>query len=350
MLVGKVIKAYCRTGATTNADKNIATTIGSRNSLYKALHSKPHAILPQACSIRQGKELFIQIKSEGQNPITICRYCLYYDKLQGKTKDFPMRILVTNDDGVFAEGLWILVKELRNIAQVIVVAPDREQSAIGTAVTLRQPLRLQKITPVVPEVETYSVEGTPSDSVILALGKLVKGKVDLVISGINQGMNLGDDVHISGTVGAALQGYLHGFPALAISAARENSHPLDIAAKLAALLAKRINSNSLPTNIFLNVNLPDLPLAKISGVRITRLASESHTDTVEEGDDGKKKYYWLVRHRLNKTIDKKTDIWAIEQGNISITPLYTNLFNKPSPSIMDNLCANLFQELQKSSR
>ena len=104
-----------------------------------------------------------------------------------------MKILVTNDDGIFAEGLWILVKALKSIAQVIVVAPDREQSAAGTAVTLHQPLRIQKVAPMVPEIETYAVEGTPSDSVILALGKLAKGKIDLVISGINQGLNLGDD-------------------------------------------------------------------------------------------------------------------------------------------------------------
>ena len=129
-----------------------------------------------------------------------------------------MKILVTNDDGIFADGLWTLVRELKSIAEVVVVAPDREQSAIGTAVTLRQPLRIQKIKSMVPEVETYSIDGTPSDSVILALEKLIKNRVDVVVSGINPSPNLGEDVHISGTVGAALQAYLHGFPALAISA------------------------------------------------------------------------------------------------------------------------------------
>lgn len=123
-----------------------------------------------------------------------------------------MKILVTNDDGISSEGLWTLVKELKNIAQVIVTAPDREQSAIGTAVTLHQPLRVKRVRPMVPEVETYSIEGTPADSVILALSKLIKDRVDLVVSGINQGLNLGNDVPISGTVGSALQGYLHGFP------------------------------------------------------------------------------------------------------------------------------------------
>jgi len=258
-----------------------------------------------------------------------------------------MKILVTNDDGIFAQGLWILVKELKSIAQVVVAAPDREQSAIGTAVTLRQPLRAQKMRPVVPGVETYSVEGTPADSVILALDKLAKGKIDLVVSGINHGSNLGDDVLISGTVGAALQGYLHGLPAVAISVAFGDNLYLDNAARLAALLVKKIDTNALPTNTFLNVNLPNLPLTEIKGAKVTRLASESHTDTVEESHDGRRTYYWLIRQGINKDTDKKTDIWAIEQGNISITPLHTSLLNKPSPPIPNNLCSNLLRELRE---
>lgn len=258
-----------------------------------------------------------------------------------------MKILVTNDDGIFAQGLWILVKELKSIAEVIVVAPDREQSPIGTAVTLCQPLRIQGVKPMVPDVKTYSVEGTPADSVILALGKLVNNKIGLVVSGINQGLNLGDDVLISGTVGAALQGYLRGFPALAISMGNVDSPYQDNAAKLAALLAKKIDANALPTNIFLNVNLPNLPLAKVKGIKITQLANRSHTDTVEEGHDGKRPYYWLVRQKINKSTNEKTDIWAIEQGNISITPLHTNLLNKPSSAITDSLFSDLFRELQQ---
>lgn len=259
-----------------------------------------------------------------------------------------MKILVTNDDGIFAEGLWALVSELTKIAQVAVVAPDREQSAVGTAVTLWQPLRVRKVTPRVPEVETYAVEGTPSDSVILALGNLVKDKVDMVISGINQGLNLGDDVHISGTVSAALQGYLHGLPALAISTERENSLHLEAAAKLATLIAQKIASGFLPANLFLNINLPNLPLTKITKAQITRLAHESHINTVEEGSDGKRKYYWLVRQRINQTTDRKTDVWAIEQGNISITPLSNKLSSQPSSPILKNLCSGLLPELKNN--
>lgn len=258
-----------------------------------------------------------------------------------------MKILVTNDDGISAEGLGVLVRELTNIAKVVVVAPCREQSGIGTAVTLRQPLRTQKVRPVVPEVETYSVEGTPSDSVILALSKLAKGEIDLVVSGINPGPNLGDNVLVSGTVGAALQGYLHGLPALAISVNGADSLYLDSAAKLAVLLAKKIGSNTLPRDIFLNVNLPNLPLARIRGVKITRLANESHIDTVEEEHDARQKYYWLIRQKANKDADKGTDIWAIEQGSISITPLHTCLFDKLSLPIPDSLCSDLLHELQQ---
>ena len=257
-----------------------------------------------------------------------------------------MRILATNDDGILAPGLWTLVKELKNFAQVVVVAPDREQSGTGTAVTLRQPLRVQRVKPLVAKVEAYSVGGTPADSVTLALGKLIENKIDLVISGINQGPNLGEDVLISGTVGAALQGYLHGFPALAISVATVDSQCFDNAAKFAALLAKKIETNFLPTNILLNVNLPTLPLTEIKGIEITRLASKSHANTVEErlGEAGE--YYWVARERISTNTDRETDIWAVEQGNIAITPLHTDLLNNPSPSIPDSLCSELLQELQ----
>ncbi len=258
-----------------------------------------------------------------------------------------MTILVTNDDGVFTDGLHALVTELKKIAQVVVVAPDREQSAIGTAVTLLHPLRVRRVRPIVPEVATYSVEGTPSDCVILALSTLVKDKISMVISGINQGANLGDDVFISGTVAAALQGYFRGLHTMAISTEAVDSHYLNTAASLATLVVKWLDSSALPNKVFLNVNLPDLPLAEIRGAKITRLASETHIDTAREGNDGKRKYYWLVRHRTDKPSDNQTDMWAIGQGYISITPLHANLFNKSALAIPDNLGSDLLQELRE---
>ncbi len=259
-----------------------------------------------------------------------------------------MEILITNDDGIFAPGLWILAEELKQTARVVVVAPDREQSGLGTAVTLRNPLRVQKVKPLVAEVEAYSVDGTPTDSVILAIGKLLKNKLDMVISGINSGPNLGDDVLISGTVGAAMMGYLHGFPALAISMASLDNHYLDNAARLAVMLAKNLSRLSLPASSLFNINLPSLPLTEIKGIKLTRLASRSHIDTVEEGHDGRKAYYWLVRKKIERNASKDTDIWAIEKGYISITPLHTELFNQPSPLINDSICSELIKGLQES--
>ena len=257
-----------------------------------------------------------------------------------------MRILVTNDDGVSASGLWALVGELKSIADIVVVAPDREMAAMSAAISLYRPIRARKVTPMIAGVEAYAVEGTPADSVILALGKLVKDKVDLVISGINRGSNLGDDVLISGTVGAAMQARFHGLPAFAISLALGDNPYFGDAAKFATLLARKLSNNGLPNNICLNVNFPNLPRGEINGVRIAYPASNSHTDTVDERYDDGRHHYWLVRQRVNKPIDEATDIWAVEQGNISITPLLTHRDNKLSPAIPDSLCSDLFHELQ----
>jgi len=259
-----------------------------------------------------------------------------------------MKILVTNDDGVFAQGLWTLVKALKKVAQVTVVAPDREQSAIGTAVTLRKPVRVQQVSPLVPGVEAYSVDGTPSDSVILALANLLNNDIDMVISGINQGPNVGDDVLISGTVGAALQGYLHGFHAVAISVGAWENLYFDTAAELAALLTKNIGSNSLPANIFLNVNVPNLPVSQIKGLAITRLANISHTNTAQGENEAKEGYYRLIRQKIGKPAKRKTDVWAIEQDMVSITPLHVNLSNRPPRIVLDELCTGLLSRIQQN--
>lgn len=260
-----------------------------------------------------------------------------------------MKILVTNDDGITADGLWILARELTSIAEVVVVAPDREQSATGTAVTLWEPLRIRRVHPVVPGVETYAVEGTPSDSVLLALGSLVKSKIDLVVSGINWGLNLGDDIYISGTVSAALQGYLHGLPALAVSTERDSESGFQTAARLAAILAGRINASPPPANLFLNINVPNVPPSRIRRIQTTRLANESHINTVTEGNDGKRNYYWLVRQRQDSSQDRKTDVWAVDHGHISITPLFSSLPTKKLSALLNNLCSGLLEELTGST-
>jgi 5'-nucleotidase len=234
-----------------------------------------------------------------------------------------MKILVTNDDGVLADGLWALASELQHLGEVAVVAPDREQSAIGTALTLTQPLRVQKITSPAAGIETYAVQGTPGDGVILALERLLRGQVDIVVSGINAGLNVGTDVLISGTVGAALQGYLRGLSAVAISMSGAEPRHLAAAARAGRLLVERIRATPPAPPVFLNVNVPNRGPGEAAGVRVTRLAAASHIDTVEEGHDGKRSYYWLVRKRQpDRTHSEMTDIRAVEQGYVSLTPLH----------------------------
>ena len=258
-----------------------------------------------------------------------------------------MKILATNDDGIFADGLKALVSELKSIANVIVVAPDRELHGMGAAVSLHEPVRAREVAPLIEGVESYAVEGTPADCVILALGKLAKDKIDLVVSGVNRGLNVGDDVIISGTVGAALQGYAHGLPSIAVSTPLSDTPYFEDAAKFAALVAKRFDSGSLKTNACLNINLPNLPRQKIKGVKLTYPASRNHTDTVEERYAAKRRYYWFVRQWVNKPTDEKTDSWAIEKGNISISPLLVTPANKSHKAITDSLCSEFFEEFKR---
>jgi 5'-nucleotidase len=257
-----------------------------------------------------------------------------------------MNILVTNDDGIKAKGLWTLVGKLQKIAPVTVVAPDGERSATGTAVTLFQPLHVEEIDAPLDGIIAYTVDGSPSDCVILALGKLVKDGVDMVISGINPNLNLGEDVYISGTVGAAMQGYFRGLPALAISAPPESRLGLETSARVAAILVEKMMADH-PARIFLNVNVPDLPLEEIRNVKITRLARASHINSVEENEAGSRKQYQLVRERLPAAGSDGTDIQAIMQGDISITPLYTSLLDKPPQRLLKKLQSDLLNELKR---
>jgi 5'-nucleotidase len=255
-----------------------------------------------------------------------------------------VKILVSNDDGVYAEGLWALVKELREIAAVTVVAPDRDQSGAGTSVTLHHPLRIIEIKAPLDEVAAYSVEGTPADSVILALRHILKDRVDLVVSGINEGPNLGDDMYISGTVGAALQGFFYDIPAIAFSIAAFGSLHFDVAARLAKLLVGEIADRDISRRMLLNVNLPNLPREKIEGVEITRLGERKYADRIEPGHDGKRQYHWIMRGKSEWQATSGTDIWALEQNKISITPLFGNP-DGSSRELLKSLAPGLFRKL-----
>ncbi len=264
-----------------------------------------------------------------------------------------MKILVTNDDGVNALGLQALVNELHNIAEVVVVAPDREQSGVGTSLTLRHPLRVQKSLPVISGVDTYAVSGTPGDSVILGLSKLA-GKVDLVISGINHGPNLGDDALISGTVGGALQGYMHGISAIAVSLSGTDGNyfvdnetaNFEVVARFTRLLAYHVIKADFKQSVFLNVNVPDSASeSEITGVKVTRPSTTGYADNVEVGHDGRNEYYWLKHRKASDVAAANTDAWAIKRRNISITPLHTYLFGKKKPAL-DGHFTSLLEELK----
>jgi len=261
-----------------------------------------------------------------------------------------LRILVTNDDGVSAPGLWALVEELRKIAEVFVVAPDREQSGVGTSITLHQPLRVREAMPLVGGIETYSVEGTPADSVIIALKTLLKDKIDLVVSGINEGSNLGNDVLISGTVGAAFQAHFYGLSAMAVSVGSFHDLHFEVASRISALLARQFDEGSLPQRTLLNINVPNLPIEEITGIEFTHLGERSYTDAVRESDvkpghDGKRTYYWIVHGEPVWKDGEGTDIWAVKQKRISITPLHNDLTRRDNMASLEGLCDGLAREL-----
>jgi 5'-nucleotidase len=259
-----------------------------------------------------------------------------------------LKILVSNDDGVYSEGLWTLVKELTKIAQISVVAPDRDQSGSGTSITLRHPLRMVNIKPPVARVTAYSVEGSPADSVILALRLILKEGVDLVVSGINEGPNLGDDVYVSGTVGAALQGFFYGIPSLAFSIAAFGDLNFEVAAVLARIMIGGLADQGFNSRMLLNVNLPNLPPEKLEGIEITRLGERKYVDRIEPGHDGKRQYHWIMRGKPEWKSASGTDIWALERNRISITPLFGNT-DGSSPELLKKLAPEFFRKLIKNS-
>lgn len=233
-----------------------------------------------------------------------------------------MKILVTNDDGVYSSALWRLAEALSDVGEVVVVAPDRDQSGIGAAITLLGVVRAQEINPPVEGIKTFAVEGTPADCVILATETLVQGPLDLVVSGINQGANLGLDVMNSGTVGGAFQGYSRSIPSIAVSVTSLSDVHYEAASRTTVSLVRAIVKNNPPAPLLLNVNLPNVALDRIEGVEITRLGPRAFLESVEQGNDGRRTHYWIKHNRpVNSDAPPGTDIWAVRNNHISITPL-----------------------------
>jgi 5'-nucleotidase len=229
------------------------------------------------------------------------------------------RILVTNDDGVRSAGIKALADALRPLGQVIVVAPTREASAVGHALTLHHPLRLEHLAD-----STYALDGTPTDCVNIAVAAVLSGLPDLVVSGINKGLNVGDDVTYSGTVSGALEGALLGVPAIAVSL-QQGAGEWDFsdAAKAAAEVAAAVLARGLPSRTFLNVNVPR---GRPKGVRLTVQGKRNHATTVTERRDPRgRPYFWIGEGQDEWIPNGASDYDAIRAEYVSVTPLHSDL-------------------------
>lgn len=242
-----------------------------------------------------------------------------------------MHILVTNDDGISSPGIKSLAEKLLEIAKVTVVAPDRERSAAGHSLTLHSPLRVFEL-----RDGWYAVDGTPTDCVNMGIHSLLSTPPDLVVSGINHGGNMGDDITYSGTVAAAMEANLMGIPAIAISLAtfQQSDHFTDAAA-VALNLVRDLVKNSLPADTFLNVNVPNLNYADMKSTVVTRQGKRSFVGKiVDKVDPRGRKYFWIGSEEPSFLDDEGTDFNAVGKGHISITPLHLDLTNYNSMKIL----------------
>jgi 5'-nucleotidase len=233
-----------------------------------------------------------------------------------------LKILVTNDDGIHSKGIIVLAKALQEIGEVWVVAPDREKSAIAHSLTLHRPLRVEKI-----KKYYYAVDGTPADCVYLGVNLISPQRPQLVVSGINKGGNLGDDVTYSGTVSAAFEGTLLGIPSFAISLVSRSHFKFRTAARFAVRVARVLLKRGLPKDTFLNINIPNLDEEKIRSYKITKQGRWSHNGNavIEKVDPRGRKYYWIGSKDLIFEKSGETDFEAISNSFISITPLHCDL-------------------------
>src|SRR4030042_2233463 len=248
-----------------------------------------------------------------------------------------MKILLTNDDGIYSEGIQILKKQLDKIAEVTVIAPDRERSTIGHAMTLRKPLRIRK-EKINGDFCGFSLDGTPADCVIIGILEIMKdGKPDLIVSGINRGPNLGEDIFYSGTVSAAVEGAMRNVPSLAVSIAGFEDFKFESAALFTKKIVSNLVKNNLPPNLVLNVNFPNIDCEGIKGVEITRHGKRVYQDEVKIIHDPQgTTHYWLGGELPEGNIEPDTDFEAISNNKVSITPLCLDLTNyQMMPKVKD---------------
>lgn len=254
-----------------------------------------------------------------------------------------MKILISNDDGVHAPGLAILAKALAQIAEVTIVAPDRDRSGASNSLTLQQPLRLRYF-----DDGVISVQGTPTDCVHLALtGLLGEDKLpDMVVSGINAGSNLGEDVFYSGTVAAAMEGRFLGIPAIAFSIAGNEPMYYSTAAEVAKRLVTLLYEKPIPAKTILNVNIPDVAFDDLKGYEVTRLGTRHNADRMMPSKDPRgHTIYWIGSSGKEDDAGKGTDFYALSQQQVSITPLQLDLTHHTAKDQIEDWIVNMDPKL-----
>jgi 5'-nucleotidase len=243
------------------------------------------------------------------------------------------RILLANDDGVHAPGLRALGGALADLGEVTVVAPLTEQSATSHSLTLYHPLRIQTLEPRV-----HAVDGTPTDCVLLAIKELLEEKPDLVVSGINRGPNLGEDVLYSGTVAAAMEAALLGVPAVAFSLAAREEADYEAAAEVARRLVAQLLRQELPPRFLINVNIPPIPFEEIRGFKLARLGSRVYHDIIVRKQDPRgRDYYWIGGSDATWHPSPDSDFQAVEDGHVSLTPLLLDFTDDTGFAALGNL-------------
>ncbi|MBU3155450.1 5'/3'-nucleotidase SurE [Clostridium estertheticum] len=239
-----------------------------------------------------------------------------------------MRLLLTNDDGINAKGIYALAKELEKNHEVIIVAPDKERSACGHSITLTRPLIVKETKLKGIKAKAFSVDGTPADCVKIAINKLTDAKIDMVVSGINRGFNLGTDVLYSGTVSAAIEATIYKIPAMAVSVEfDDNTENYDIAAKYARVILLKATQNKINNDIVLNVNVPMLEESEIKGIKVCKIGSRLYNNKYVESIGENNETQYQIKGTAKDIHEEDSDTIYFKEGYVTVTPLHYDLTN-----------------------
>jgi len=239
-----------------------------------------------------------------------------------------MRLLLTNDDGISAKGIYVLAKELEKDHEVIIIAPDKERSACGHSITLTRPLVVIETKIEGLKSKAFSVSGTPADCVKIGINKLIDGKIDMVISGINKGLNLGTDVLYSGTVSAAIEACIYKIPAMAVSMEiKGNIESYDMAAKYASKILFKAKDNNIESNIVLNINVPLLNEIEIKGIKVCKIGSRLYNNSYIESTGKNDETQYEIKGILKDIHEEDSDTIYFKEGYVTVTPLHYDLTN-----------------------